>query len=158
MLNVKCFLRMRNGEWPCGMLGGSHRFHGATQMPFGMLLSKTRDSAKPHRPKWGNFTDAHGSVFSRILYSCSASYCLVFDASPARRMSTDSFAGWTWNASVEIWEICGRQLSAQCAWKSTWENSPTDRRRSQMPCGARGGVSTCFMCVMKEFTFFLWWI
>ena len=50
---------------------------------------------------WGDLskntdiTDAHGSVFSRILYSCSASYCLVFDAPPARRMSTDSFAGWT---------------------------------------------------------------
>ena len=78
------FLRMRNDEWPCGVLGVSHRSHRATQMPFGVLLSKNTD-----------ITDAHGSVFSRILYSCSASYCLVFDAPPAQRMSTDSFAGWT---------------------------------------------------------------
>ena len=44
MLNVKCFLRMRNGEWPCGMLGVSHRSRGATQMPFGVLYQKTRIS------------------------------------------------------------------------------------------------------------------
>ena len=36
-----------------------------------------------------DITDAHGWVFSRIIYSCSAAYCLVFDAPPARRMSTD---------------------------------------------------------------------
>ena len=34
-------------------------------------------------------TDAHGWVFSRIIYSCSASCCLIFDAPLARRMSTD---------------------------------------------------------------------
>ena len=78
------FLRMRNDEWPCGVLGVSHRSRGATQMPFGVLLSKNTD-----------ITDAHGWVFSRILYSCSAAYCLGFDAPLARRMSTDSFAGWT---------------------------------------------------------------
>ena len=89
------FLRMRNDEWPCGVLGVSHRSHRATQMPCGVIYQKTRDSAKPHRPKGGNFTDVHGSVFSRILYSCSASYCLVFDAPPAQRMGTDSFADWT---------------------------------------------------------------
>ena len=39
-----------------------------------------------------DITDAHGWVFSRIIYSCSAAYCLVFDAPPARRMSTDFIA------------------------------------------------------------------
>ena len=29
------FLRMRNDEWPCGVLGVSHRSHRATQMPCG---------------------------------------------------------------------------------------------------------------------------
>ena len=76
-------------DWGLPQIAELHRCHA------GCFYQKTRDSAKPHRPKGGNFTDAHGSVFSRILYSCSASYCLVFDAPPARRMSTDSFAGWT---------------------------------------------------------------
>ena len=74
MLNVKCFLRMWNGGWPCGMLGVSHRSHGATQMPFGVIgqtADRTAGAADRHR----------------------------------------FFAGWTWNASVQIWEICGRQLS-----------------------------------------------
>ena len=35
------------------------------------------------------FPDAHGWVFSRILYSCSAAYCLGFDAPPVRRIGTD---------------------------------------------------------------------
>ena len=35
------FLRMRNDEWPCGVLGVSHRSHRATQMPFGLLYQKT---------------------------------------------------------------------------------------------------------------------
>ena len=35
------------------------------------------------------FPDAHGWVFSRILYSCSAAYCLVFDAPSAQRIATD---------------------------------------------------------------------
>ena len=39
-----------------------------------------------------DITDAHGWVFSRILYSCSAAYCLGFDAPLARRMSTDFIA------------------------------------------------------------------
>ena len=33
-----------------------------------------------------DITDAHGWVFSRIIYSCSAAYCLGFDAPPARRI------------------------------------------------------------------------
>lgn len=55
----------------------------------GCFYQKTRDSAKPHRPTEGNCTDAHGWVFSRIVYSCSAAYCLGFDAPPAQRIDTD---------------------------------------------------------------------
>ena len=36
-----------------------------------------------------DITDAHGWVFSRIIYSCSAAYCLGFDAPPAQRIATD---------------------------------------------------------------------
>ena len=36
--------------------------------------------------------DAHRWVFSRIIYSCSAACCLVFDAPPAQRIATDFFA------------------------------------------------------------------
>ena len=38
------FLRMRNDEWPCGVLGVSHRSHRATQMPCGVIYQKTRIS------------------------------------------------------------------------------------------------------------------
>ena len=72
----------------------SHRSHRATQMPCGVILSKNTD-----------ITDAHGSVFSRILYSCSAAYCLVFDAPLARRMSTDLSHAESWmqgKTSVQI--------------------------------------------------------
>ena len=73
------------------------------------------------------FPDAHGWVFSRIVYSCSAAYRLVFDAPSAQRIDADFFAsgklcgrmshdGLAWYAkNLEIREICGRQLSAQCA-------------------------------------------
>ena len=44
----------------------SHRCHRSTQKPCRVLLSKNTDC-----------TDAHGWVFSRILYSCSAAYRLV---------------------------------------------------------------------------------
>ena len=47
-----------------------------------------------------DFTDAHGWVFSRIVYSCSAAYCLVFDAPPARQIDTDFFAGGKYNEVV----------------------------------------------------------
>ena len=64
----------------CGMRHGNisptdRRF---SQKPCGLLLSKNTDC-----------TDAHGWVFSRIIYSCSAAYCLGFDAPPAQRIATD---------------------------------------------------------------------
>ena len=75
MWNVEC--RMWDLEW--GMRHGNvlpqiadeHRNHA------GCFIKKTRDSAKPLRPTEGNCTDAHGWVFSRIGYSCSAAYRLV---------------------------------------------------------------------------------
>ena len=99
------FLRMRNGEWPCGMLGVSHRSRGATQMPFGVLLSKNTD-----------ITDAHGWVFSRILYSCSAAYRLVFDAPSAQRNDADFFASG---------KLCGRMSHDGLAWyaKNLWKSA-----------------------------------
>ena len=53
-------------------------FAHRSQIPCGVLLSKNTD-----------ITDAHGWVFSRIVYSCSAAYCLGFDAPPAQRIATD---------------------------------------------------------------------
>ncbi len=50
--NVKCVLRMRNDEWPCGVLGVSHRGHRATQMPCGMIgqtTDRTAGAADRHR-------------------------------------------------------------------------------------------------------------
>ena len=79
-------------------------------------------------------TDAHRWVFSRIVYSCTAAHCLVFDAPPAQWIGTDfsqAEGALRSEKSVEICEICGRQLSAQCA-KEQAEcfYSPTDRALS----------------------------
>ena len=54
--------QFRYSSEPCGTGMFSHR----SQIPCGVLLSKNTD-----------ITDAHGWVFSRILYSCSAAHCLV---------------------------------------------------------------------------------
>ena len=91
----------------------SHRNHA------GCLYQKNTDC-----------TDAHGWVFSRILYSCSAAHCLVFDAPPAQWIGTDfsqEEGALRSEKSVEIREICGRQLSAQCAKEQAGcFYSPTD--------------------------------
>lgn len=76
-----------NGACGTGMF--SHRSRRFSQMPCGLFYQKTRDPAKPHRPTEGNCTEAHGCFFSRIVYSCSAAYCLGFDAPPAQRIDTD---------------------------------------------------------------------
>ena len=55
----------------------------------------------------------------------------------------------------DLWETTKRPMRLK---KQMGEFAHRSRGATQMPCGARGGVSTCFMCVMKEFTFFLWWI
>ena len=82
---------------------------------------------------------AHGWVFSRILYPCSAAHCLVLMRSRRnglprifrmRRVVWENVTRWAClvcEKSVEIREICGRQLSAQCA-KEQAEciYSPTD--------------------------------
>ena len=117
MMDVKCWM------WKVGFGMGhapreyfSHGCHRSTQKPCRVLLSKNTDC-----------TDAHGWVFSRIVYSCSAAYRLVFDAPSAQRIDAEFFAsgklcgrmshdGLAWYAkNLEIREICGRQLSAQCA-------------------------------------------
>ena len=128
----------------------------------GCFYQKTRDPAKPHRPTEGICTDAHGWVFSRILYSCSAAHCLVLMRSRRnglprifrmRRVVWENVTRWAClvcEKSVEICEICGRQISAQCA-KEQAEciYSPTDRTRrfSQKPCGVplskKNGLHRC---------------
>ena len=88
MWNVKCWIW--DLEW--GMRHGNvlpqitQIFTDAVRAAF---IKKTRDPAKPLRPTEGNCTDAHGWVFSRIVYTCSAAYCLVFDAPPAQWIGTD---------------------------------------------------------------------
>ena len=95
----------------------SRRCHRSTQKPCRVLLSKNTDC-----------TDAHGWVFSRILYSCSAAYRLVYRCAVGatdchgffrrRRVVWENVTRWAClvcEKSVEIREICGRQLSAQCA-------------------------------------------
>ena len=77
-------------------------------------------------------TDAHGWVFSRIVYSCSAAYRLVLMRRRRNgfpRIFSHAEGALRSEKSVEIREICGRQLSAQCA-KEQAEcfYSPTDRR------------------------------
>ena len=97
----------------------SHRCHRSTQKPCRVLLSKNTDC-----------TDAHGWVFSRILYSCSAAYSLVLmrrRRNGLPRIFSQAEGVLRSEKSVEIREICGRQLSAQCA-KEQAEciYSPTD--------------------------------
>ena len=84
-------------------------------------------------------TDAHGWVFSRILYSCSAAHCLVLMRSRRnglprifrmRRVVWENVTRWAClvcEKSVGIREICGRLLSAQCAKEQAGcFYSPTD--------------------------------
>ena len=127
MMDVKCWmLSVECGHAPREYF--SHGCHRSTQKPCRVLLSKNTDC-----------TDAHGWVFSRILYSCSAAYRLVFDAPSAQRIDADFFAsgklcgrmshdGLAWYAkNLEIREICGRQISAQCAKEQAGcFYSPTD--------------------------------
>ena len=85
MLDVECWMwnvRCEMMDAECGIWNGacgtgmfSHRSQLDTET-VRAALSKNTD-----------FTDAHGWVFSRIVYSCSAAYCLGFDAPPARRMN-----------------------------------------------------------------------
>ena len=53
------------------------------------FIKKHETRRSPTDRMGGNFTDEHGWVFSRIIYSCSASCCLVFDAPSAQRIATD---------------------------------------------------------------------
>ena len=55
----------------------------------GAFIKKHETRRSPTDRRGGNITDAHGWVFSRIVYSCSAAYCLGFDAPPAQRIATD---------------------------------------------------------------------
>ena len=90
----------------------------------GCIYSPT-DLSDKHRYHAGCFyqkntdiTDAHGWVFSRIVYSCSAAYRLVSmrrRRNGLPRIFSHAEGALRSEKSVEILEICGRQLSAQCA-------------------------------------------
>ena len=66
--------------------------------PCGVVLSKNTD-----------FTDAHGWVFSRIGYSCAAFSGVVL-MRHQRDGSARILSHAERNASVEIGEICGRNI------------------------------------------------
>ena len=118
MLDVKCWmLSVECGHAPREYF--SHRCHRSTQKPCRVLLSKNTDC-----------TDAHGWVFSRILYSCSAAYRLVLmrrRRNGLPRIFSQAEGALRSEKSVEICGICGRQLSAQCAKEQAGcFYSPTD--------------------------------
>ena len=80
--------------WGCGMGHAareyfSHRSQIFTETVRAAFIKKHETRRSPTDRRGGNCTDAHGWVFSRIVYSCSAAYCLGFDAPPAQRIATD---------------------------------------------------------------------
>ncbi len=84
-------------------------------------------------------TDAHGWVFSRILYSCSAAYRLVLMRRRRNGLPRIFRMRKGRCGAKNLWKSAGSvgvKLSAQCA-KEQAEciYSPTDRRFSQKPCG-----------------------
>ena len=119
MLDVKCWmLSVDCGHAPREYF--SHGCHRSTQKPCRVLLSKNTDC-----------TDAHGWVFSRILYSCSAAYRLGYRCAAGatdchgffRRRKVRCGAKNLWKSAGSV----GVKLSAQCA-KEQAEciYSPTD--------------------------------
>ena len=135
MWDVGCVMRA------CGTGMFSHRSQIFTETVRAAFIKKHETRRSPTDRRGGNCTDAHGWVFSRILYSCSATYRLVLmrsrrNGSPRIFSHAESCMGechtlLICEKSVEIGEICGRQLSAQCA-KEQAEciYSPTDRTLS----------------------------
>ena len=81
--------------WGCGMWAcGTGIFFPQIALIFtdairAAFIKKHETRRSPTDRRGGNCTDAHGWVFSRIVYSCSAAYCLGFDAPPAQRIATD---------------------------------------------------------------------
>ena len=67
----------------------AHRSQIFTETVRTAFIKKHETRRSPTDRRGGNCTDAHGWVFSRIVYSCSAAYCLGFDAPPAQRIATD---------------------------------------------------------------------
>ena len=104
MLDVKCWmLSVEWGHAPREYF--SHGCHRSTQKPCRVLLSKNTDC-----------TDAHGWVFSRILYSCSAVFVLVVDGPAAEGIAPGFFAGG---------KLCGRMSHDGLAWyaKNLWKSA-----------------------------------
>ena len=79
-------------EWGMGHAAReyfAHRSQIFTETVRAAFIKKHETRRSPTDRRGGNCTDAHGWVFSRIVYSCSAAYCLGFDAPPAQRIDTD---------------------------------------------------------------------
>ena len=82
----------------------------------GAFIKKHETRRSPTDRRGGNITDAHEWVFSRIVYSCSAAYRLVLmrrRRNGLPRIFSQAEGALRSEKSVEIREICGRQLSAQ---------------------------------------------
>ena len=96
----------------------------------GAFIKKHETRRSPTDRRGGNITDAHEWVFSRIVYSCSAAYRLVLMRRRRNgfpRIFSHAEGALRSEKSVEIREICGRQLSAQCAKEQAGcFYSPTD--------------------------------
>ena len=112
----------------------SHGSQISTDTMRGAFIKKHETRRSPTDRRGGNITDAHGWVFSRIVYSCSAAYRLVLmrrRRNGSARIFSHAEGALRCEKSVEICGICGRQLSAQCA-KEQAEcfYSPTDRALS----------------------------
>ena len=94
------------------------------------FAKKHETRRSPTDRRGGNITDAHEWVFSRIVYSCFAAYRLVLMRRRRNgfpRIFSHAEGALRSEKSVEIREICGRQLSAQCAKEQAgYIYSPTD--------------------------------
>ena len=98
-------LDVERGMWPC-----------ATRIFLPRMPQIDTETMQEKKKKKHGFPDAHGWVFSRILYSCSAAYRLVFDAPSAQRIDADFFASG---------KLCGRMSHDGLAWyaKNLWKSA-----------------------------------
>ena len=80
----------------------------------GAFVKKHETRRSPTDRRGGNITDAHGWVFSRIVYSCSAAYRLVLMR--RRRNGSDFFAGGRCAAERKI---CGNPRDLWATTKRT---------------------------------------
>ena len=88
----------------------------------GAFIKKHETRRSPTDRRGGNITDAHGWVFSRIVYSCSAAYRLVLMR--RRRNGSDFFAC---GRCVAERKICGNP-------RDLWATTKRTRAKAQAGC------------------------